>query len=119
MRRDARRAALDEQAAIDHELAMIGHTLRWMEEHCAASGTEGLRAELAFALSSRERDGATLRELSALHDSGFDTSVIRLGREQPPRRDQPLVRIAVGSQAESEEAIGLVASEPDAILVRI
>jgi hypothetical protein len=120
MRRDARRAALDEQAAIDHELAMIGHTLRWMEEHCAAAGTDAIRAELDFALSSRERDAAALRELSALRDSEFDASVIRLGREQlPPRRDQPLVRIAVASQAENEEAIGMVTAEPDAILVRI
>ncbi|HVJ90267.1 MAG TPA: hypothetical protein VM580_10725 [Labilithrix sp.] len=121
MRREARRAAIDEQAAIDNELAMIGHTLRWMEEHCAATGTEGLRAELEFALSSRERDAATLRELSALRDSDFDASVIRLGRDpSPARRDQPLVRIAVpGGQPENEETLGLVAAEPDAILVRI
>ncbi|MDF2693864.1 MAG: hypothetical protein K0S65_2247 [Labilithrix sp.] len=120
MRREARRTALDEQAAIDHELAMIGHTLRWMEEHCAAAGTETIRAELEFALSSRERDAAALRELSTLRDSEFDTSVIRLGREQPPqRREQPLVRIAVASQVENEEAIGMVGAEPDAILVRI
>ena len=119
MRREARRAALDEQAAIDHELAMIGHTLRWMEEHCAATGTETIRAELDFALASRERDAATLRELAALRDTEFDTAVIRLGREQPtPRRDQPLVRIAVAGQAE-EESIGMVSAEPDAILVRI
>lgn len=119
MRREARRAALDEQAAIDHELAMIGHTLRWMEEHCAATGTETVRAELDFALASRERDAATLRELAALRDTEFDASVIRLGREQPmSRRDPPLVRIAVGGQAE-EESIGMVSAEPDAILVRI
>lgn len=120
MRRSARRAAIDEQAAIDHELAMIGHTLRWMEEHCAASGMESLRSELEFALSSRERDAAALRELSSLRDSEFDASVIRLGREQSvQRRDQPLVRIAVASQAENDEALGMVAAEPDAILVRI
>ncbi len=119
MRRNARRAALDEQAAIDHELAMIGHTLRWMEEHCAASGTETLRSELEFALASRERDAAALRELSALRDSEFDSSVIRLGRDPSQRRDQPLVRIAVAGQAENDEALGLVAGEPDAILVRI
>ena len=120
MRREARRAAIDEQAAIDHELAMIGHTLRWMEEHCAASGTEQLRTELNFALASRERDAATLRELSALRDSEFDASVIRLGRDPTPqRRDQPLVRIAVAAQAENEETIGMLAAEPDAVLVRI
>jgi hypothetical protein len=118
LRREARRAALDEQAAIDHELAMIGHTLRWMEEHCAASVTEGIRTELEFALSSRERDAAALRELSALRDSEFDATVIRLGREQPPRRDQPLVRIAVASQAD-DDGLGMVSTEPDAILVRI
>ncbi|HVH43499.1 MAG TPA: hypothetical protein VM925_14190 [Labilithrix sp.] len=120
MRREARRAAIDEQIALDHELAMIGHTLRWMEEHCAAAGTESLRADLHFALASRERDAATLRELSALRDSEFDTSVIRLGRDASgQRRDQPLVRIAVTSQAENEDSIGLIAAEPDAILVRI
>ena len=121
MRREARRAALDEQAAIDHELAMIGHTLRWMEEHCAAAGTDTLRSELEFALSSRERDAAALRELSALRDAEFDATVIRMGREQPAsRREQPLVRIAVAAgQAESEDALGLVGAEPDAILVRI
>jgi hypothetical protein len=121
MRRNARRAALDEQAAIDHELAMIGHTLRWMEEHCAASGLDGLRSELEFALASRERDASALRELSALRDSEFDASVIRLGREQAMHRDQPLVRIAVGAPqtAEADDGMGIVAAEPDAILVRI
>lgn len=121
MRRNARRAALDEQAAIDHELAMIGHTLRWMEEHCAASGLDSLRSELEFALASRERDAAALRELSALRDSEFDASVIRLGREQgSQRREQPLVRIAVASQPpEADDGMGMVSAEPDAILVRI
>jgi hypothetical protein len=118
MRRDARRAALDEQTVIDHELAMIGHTLRWMEEHCAAAGTEAIRAELDFALASRERDGAALRELSALRDSEFDATVIRLGRDQTARREPTLVRIAV-PQPEMEDNMALVASEPDAILVRI
>ena len=67
----------------------------------------------------RERDAATLRELAALRDTEFDATVIRLGREQPtPRRDQPLVRIAVAGQTE-EESIGMVSAEPDAILVRI
>jgi hypothetical protein len=118
MRRDARRAAISEQVAIDHELAMIGHTLRWMEEHCATGGSEALRSDLAFALSSRERDAATLRELSALRDTEFDASVIRRGRDPAIPRDQPLVRIAVPAQAE-EDPLGLISAEPDAILVRI
>jgi hypothetical protein len=107
MRRDARRAALDEQAAIAHDLAMIADTLRWMQEHCASAGTDALRAELAFALQSRERDAATLRELAALRDTDFDASVIRLGREpQPPR---PHLRIAV---PHGDDGMGIVLSEP-------
>lgn len=124
MRREARRAAITEQVAIDHELALIGHTLRWMEEQCAATGIETLRSELAFVLASREHDAATLRELAALRESEFDASVIRLGRDpalQGPR-EQPLVRVSiasVSSSTEHEETIGLIAAEPDAILVRI
>ena len=78
------------------------------------------RSLITDARIVRERDAATLRELSALRDTEFDTSVIRLGRDPvPQRRDQPLVRIAVGSAAEAEESISMVAAEPDAILVRI
>jgi hypothetical protein len=120
MRREARRTAISEQIAIDHELAMIGHTLRWMEEQCAATGTESLRADLAFALASRERDAATLRELAALRESEFDASVIRLGRDPAMQgREQPLVRVAVAPPPDSDDTIGLISAEPDAILVRI
>lgn len=119
MRRDARRTAFDELAAMDHELAMIGHTLRWMEEHCAAAGTEALRSELEFAMSSRERDASTLRELSALRDTEVDATVIRLGRDQSTiRRDPPLLRIAV-APAESDDGIGMVGVEPAVMAARM
>jgi hypothetical protein len=128
MRRDARRAALDEQTAITHDLAMISDTLRWMQENCAASGAEALRAELEFALASRERDAATLRELSSLRETEFDASVIRLGREPAPARpDHPHLRVAVPSrEGTTDDGLGIVISEPaaepaneDAITVRI
>lgn len=120
MRRDARRAAFDELAAMDHELAMIGHTLRWMEEHCAASGMETIRSELDFALASRERDAATLRELSALRDAELDATVIRLGRDPGAARREPqaLLRIAV-PQAESEDALGIVGVESAVVGARV
>jgi hypothetical protein len=110
MRRDARRAALDEQAAIAHDLAMIGDTLRWMQENCATAGSDTIRAELEFALQSRERDAATLRELAALRDTDFDASVIRLGREPAPPR--PHLRIAVPQP--NEDGMGIVIAEPPA-----
>lgn len=121
MRRDARRAALDEQASIANDLAMISDTLRWMQENCAAAGTESLRADLDFALADRERDAATLRELAALRDTDFDASVIRLGRDATPR---PHLRIAVPAQPGDE--MGIVTGDPtmepqseDAITLRL
>jgi hypothetical protein len=121
MRRDARRAALEEQAAIANDLAMIGDTLRWMQENCAAAGTEGLHADLEFALASRERDASTLRELASLRDTDFDASVIRLGRDPAPR---PQLRIAVPTQPGDD--LGIVIGEPavdaaneDAITLRL
>lgn len=120
MRRDARRTAFDELAAMDHELAMIGHTLRWMEEHCAASGTESLRSELEFAMAGRERDAATLRELAALRDNELDTAVVRLGRDpSSARRDPPaLLRIAVAAP-DNDDGLGLVGVEPAVMAARV
>jgi hypothetical protein len=120
MRREARRAAIDEQIRTSHELALIAHTLRWMEEHCAAASSEQLRSELNFILASRERDATTLRELAALRDSEFDGAVIRLGRDSGrPRRDIPLVRVAVPQLSIDEEPANTVTPEPEAMLVRI
>jgi hypothetical protein len=96
MRRDARLAAIEEQSAIEHDLSMISETLRWMQEKCASGGTDGLRAELDFALASRERDVAAMSELATLRDTDFDGSVIRLGRDPvAPRPELPQLRIAV------------------------
>jgi hypothetical protein len=114
MRREARRAALDEQAAIRHDLALIGDTLRWMQESCASAGTENMRAELDFALTTRERDAATLRELATLRETDLDTAVIRLGRDPAPPTDQPHTRIAI---IDDDDAV--VIKEPDEITVRI
>jgi hypothetical protein len=103
-RREARSAALDEQASIRHELALIGDTIRWMQETCASSGTEKLRAELEFALANRERDAQTLKDLSALRETDFDTSVIRMGRDVPPPQlhDVPHTRIAMESHDDDD-----------------
>jgi hypothetical protein len=113
MRRDARRAAIDEQAAIRHDLALIADTLRWMQESCASAGTEQMRAELDFALTCRERDTATLRELAALRETDFDATVIRLGRE-PAATESTHTRIAMVDDEDS-----VVIREPDDITVRI
>ncbi len=122
MRRDARRAALDEQTLISNDLAMIGDTLRWMQENTAAAGTESLRSDLEFALASREQDAATLRELAQLHDADFDASVIRLGRD--PAAPRPHLRIAIPPNG--EDGMGIVIGESpaevssdDSITVRI
>jgi hypothetical protein len=114
MRKEARRTALDEQAAIRHDLALIGDTLRWMQESCASAGTESTRGDVHFALTSRERDSATLRELAALREMELDTSVIRLGRELVPTPEPTHTRIAV---IDDDDA--LVIKEPDEITVRI
>jgi hypothetical protein len=114
MRREARRTALDEQAAIRHDLALIGDTLRWMQESCATAGTESMRSELDFALTSRERDASTLRELATLRETELDTSVIRLGRESAGSVEPPHTRIAL---IDAEEAV--VIREPDESTVRI
>jgi hypothetical protein len=104
MRREARSAALDEQALIRHELALIGDTLRWMQETCASAGTEKLRAELDFALANRDRDASTLRDLAALRETDFDATVIRLGRDlSVPTHDPPHTRIAMAEMHDEED----------------
>ncbi len=122
MRRSARRAALDEQARLDHELALIGHTLRWMEEHCAATSSDSLRAELNLALECREQDASTLRELAELKGSDFDASVVRIGRDYLAQSSfEPLVRIGASAAtlAESDEHRGVLSADRDALLVRL
>jgi hypothetical protein len=122
MRRNARRAALNEQARLDHELALIGHTLRWMEEHCASTGSETLRTDLASALESRDRDASTLRELAELRDADYDASVVRTGRDYPSQEHfEPLVRIGTSTAAlvEADEHHGRIGAEREALLVRL
>jgi hypothetical protein len=93
LRSEARRAALEEQVAMTHDLAMIADTIRWMQESVAATPATTMRRELEFAYAGRERDLATLRDLASLRDHEVDVSVLRLGREQTPQR--AVVRIDV------------------------
>jgi hypothetical protein len=93
LRSEARRAALEEQVAMTHDLAMIADTLRWMQESAAATPATTLRRELEFAYAGRERDLATLRDLASLRDHEVDVSVLRLGRDYAPQR--AVVRIDV------------------------
>jgi hypothetical protein len=93
LRSEARRAALEEQVAMTHDLAMIADTIRWMQESAAATPASTLRRELEFAYAGRERDLATLRDLASLRDHDVDASVLRLGRESVPQR--AVVRIDV------------------------
>src|SRR5262249_25915591 len=104
-----------EQAAIRHDLALIGDTLRWMLESCASAGAETLRSELDFALRSHQRDTSTLRELAALRENEFDGNVIRLGRDQAARPPEPL-RTRVATEDDDD---GSATRETEELAVRI
>jgi len=113
MRCRARRAAYERQAAIRHELATIGETLRWMQEQCAAASHDALHADLRAALSDRARDAETLQELSSLRDDRFDPEILPLGRAtDAPSHATLRLRVAPPRPETEEAACGIVEPMP-------
>lgn len=69
-------------ASLAHGLAMIADLVRWTHDECVASRAETLRDQLEEALMTCERNGPTLRELSALcaELEPVDPHLLALGR---------------------------------------
>lgn len=68
-RAEAQRAAREEQLALDHDLATISHTIRWMREHCAFSHSEAVRSETMQLVDLDRSNAALLRDLTSLNDT--------------------------------------------------
>ncbi|HSO31438.1 MAG TPA: hypothetical protein VLT33_02950, partial [Labilithrix sp.] len=118
LRSAARRATLLEQEAIGHELATIGDTIRWMQEHIASASNDALRAELDAALSAPEHDAPTLRELCDLRHEDFDAAVIPLGRDpEVDNQLSPRLRIATPDRVEHHERVCAAAPEAPPVLL--
>jgi hypothetical protein len=68
--------------SLAHGLAMIADLVRWSHDECVASRAELLRDQLEDALTTCERNGPTLRELSALcaEREPVDARLLALGR---------------------------------------
>lgn len=68
--------------SLSHGLAMIADLVRWTHDECVASRAELLRDQLEDALTTCERNGPTLRELSALcaELEPVDPRLLALGR---------------------------------------
>lgn len=79
-------------SSLAHGLAMIADLVRWTHDECVASRAETLRDQLEDALMTCERNGPTLRELSALCADlePVDPRLLALGRAAtlpPPESD--------------------------------
>jgi hypothetical protein len=72
----------DDSESLAHGLAMIADLVRWTHDECIASRAELLRDQLEDALATCERNGPTLRELSALCSElePVDARLLALGR---------------------------------------
>lgn len=78
---EAQRAARDEQAALQCDLATIADTVGWMRENCMAARSESVRHEVMRTVDVACNDGALLRDLSRLNEPvPFDPRVLELGR---------------------------------------
>jgi hypothetical protein len=106
----ARRAARDELAAMEHELATITDTLRWTYERVAATTNEALRDELRELLASPDRDAKVARALG-VGDEDFDPSALRRGRQA--LRSVPPVRLCVAAR---EPEVAPTVSEMQALV---
>jgi hypothetical protein len=74
----------DDCESLTHGLAMISDLVRWAHDECVASRAELVRDQLEDALTTCERNGATLRELSALcaELDPVDARLLALGRSE-------------------------------------